>query len=106
MRLARPLSLFRARLGLERAAHTLFVRVEPEAKVVIFSAWIDALDLLMESFTRNGLKFVRLEGANGKGKKEGVAKIFQESPDVAAFFLVRPSFSISLSLVCVRRTRP
>lgn len=43
----------------------------------------------MESFNRNGIKFVRLEGATGKGKKETVVKRFQEDLDIAAFFLVR-----------------
>ncbi|KPV71995.1 uncharacterized protein RHOBADRAFT_56135 [Rhodotorula graminis WP1] len=77
-------------------------RVEPEAKVVIFSAWIDALDLLMESFTRNGLKFVRLEGANGKGKKEGVAKLFQEDASISTFFLHTRSQSAGLNLTIAR----
>ncbi|GAA5838983.1 hypothetical protein JCM9279_002557 [Rhodotorula babjevae] len=77
-------------------------RVDADAKVVIFSAWIDALDLLMESFTRNGLKFVRLEGANGKGKKEGVAKSFQEDQEVAAFFLHTRSQSAGLNLTVAR----
>ncbi|GAA5891640.1 hypothetical protein JCM8208_007354 [Rhodotorula glutinis] len=77
-------------------------RIDPEAKVVIFSAWIDALDLLMESFTRNGLKFVRLEGANGKGKKEGVVKLFQEDATISTFFLHTRSQSAGLNLTVAR----
>ncbi|GAA5899656.1 hypothetical protein JCM6882_001177 [Rhodosporidiobolus microsporus] len=75
---------------------------DPEAKVVIFSAWQQALDLLMEAFTRNGVKFVRLEGATGKGKKEGIVKRFQEDPDVAAFFLHTRSQSAGLNLTVAR----
>ncbi|GAA6044440.1 hypothetical protein JCM8097_006647 [Rhodosporidiobolus ruineniae] len=75
---------------------------DPNAKVVIFSAWQEALSLLMEAFTRNGVKFVRLEGATGKGKKEGVVKRFQEDPDVAAFFLHTRSQSAGLNLTVAR----
>ncbi|GAA5983366.1 hypothetical protein JCM11641_006047 [Rhodosporidiobolus odoratus] len=77
-------------------------RREPEAKIVIFSAWQEALSLLMEAFTRNGVKYVRLEGATGKGKKEGVVKRFQEDPDIAAFFLHTRSQSAGLNLTAAR----
>ncbi|BGP35067.1 hypothetical protein JCM10296v2_006897 [Rhodotorula toruloides] len=77
-------------------------RRDPDAKVVIFSAWQEALSLLMEAFTRNGIKFVRLEGAVGKGKKEGVVATFQNDPDVAAFFLHTRSQSAGLNLTAAR----
>ncbi|GAA5843078.1 hypothetical protein JCM11251_002725 [Rhodosporidiobolus azoricus] len=75
---------------------------DPEAKVVIFSAWQQALDLLMEAFTRNGVKYVRLEGATGKGKKEAVVKRFSEDPDVACFLLHTRSQSAGLNLTAAR----
>lgn len=56
----------------------------------------------MESFNRNGLQFVRLEGSSAKGKREGVVKRFQEDPDVAAFFLHTRSQSAGLTLTCAR----
>lgn len=56
----------------------------------------------MESFNRNGLQFVRLEGSSAKGKREGVVKRFQEDPDVAAFFLHTRSQSAGLTLTCSR----
>ncbi|GAA5826106.1 hypothetical protein JCM3770_003829 [Rhodotorula araucariae] len=77
-------------------------RRDPDAKVVIFSAWQEALDLIMEAFKRNGIGFVRLEGANGKGKKEGVVKRFQDDPDIAAFFLHTRSQSAGLNLTVAR----
>ncbi|GAA6018304.1 hypothetical protein JCM10207_000797 [Rhodosporidiobolus poonsookiae] len=77
-------------------------RKDVTAKVVIFSAWVEALNLLQEAFTRNGVKYVRLEGANGKGKKEGVVKRFAEDPDVAAFFLHTRSQSAGLNLTVAR----
>ncbi|GAA5992964.1 hypothetical protein JCM5350_003062 [Sporobolomyces pararoseus] len=80
----------------------LLRRRDPEAKIVIFSVWQEALELLMESFNRNGLQFVRLEGSSAKGKREGVVKRFQEDPDVAAFFLHTRSQSAGLTLTCAR----
>ncbi|BGP51473.1 hypothetical protein JCM10450v2_007415 [Rhodotorula kratochvilovae] len=77
-------------------------RRDPDAKIVIFSAWQEALDLIMEAFKRNGIGFVRLEGANGKGKKEGVVKRFQDDPDIAAFFLHTRSQSAGLNLTVAR----
>ncbi|CEQ41752.1 SPOSA6832_03505 [Sporobolomyces salmonicolor] len=76
----------------------LLRRRDPEAKIVIFSAWQDALQLLMEAFSRNGIQYVRLEGASGKGKKEGVVKRFINDPDIAAFFLHTKSQSAGLTL--------
>ncbi|GAA5969948.1 hypothetical protein JCM21900_002450 [Sporobolomyces salmonicolor] len=76
----------------------LLRRRDPEAKIVIFSAWQDALQLLMEAFSRNGIQYVRLEGASGKGKKEGVVKRFIDDPDIAAFFLHTKSQSAGLTL--------
>lgn len=72
---------------------------------MIFSCWQEALDLIMEAFTRAGVKFVRLEGANGKGKKEGVVKRFQDDPDIAAFFLHTRSQSAGLNLTVARYVR-
>ncbi|GAA5969844.1 hypothetical protein JCM3765_004593 [Sporobolomyces pararoseus] len=80
----------------------LLRRRDPEAKIVIFSVWQEALELLMESFNRNGLQFVRLEGSSAKGKREGVVKRFQEDPDIAAFFLHTRSQSAGLTLTCAR----
>ncbi|BGP19791.1 hypothetical protein JCM10213_003100 [Rhodosporidiobolus nylandii] len=85
------------------AKHVKYIRRrDPEAKIVIFSAWQEALTLLMEAFNRNGVKYVRLEGATGKGKKEGVVARFQEDPDVAAFFLHTRSQSAGLNLTVAR----
>ncbi|GAA5841899.1 hypothetical protein JCM3766R1_002531 [Sporobolomyces carnicolor] len=77
-------------------------RRDPECKIVIFSVWQEALQLLMEAFSRNGLVFVRLEGSSARGKREGVVKRFKEDPDVAAFFLHTRSESAGLTLTCAR----
>ncbi|BGP27363.1 proteophosphoglycan 5 [Rhodotorula toruloides] len=85
------------------AKHVKYLRRrDPDAKVVIFSVWQEALSLLIEAFTRNGIKFVRLEGAVGTGKKEGVVATFQNDPDVAAFFLHTRSQSAGLNLTAAR----
>ncbi|GAA5992971.1 hypothetical protein JCM10908_000775 [Rhodotorula pacifica] len=77
-------------------------RRDPDAKIVIFSNWQEALSLLMEAFTRNGVQYIRLEGATGKGKKEGVVKRFQEDPDIAAFLLHTKSQAAGLNLTVAR----
>lgn len=56
----------------------------------------------MEAFTRNGVQYIRLEGATGKGKKEGVVKRFQEDPDIAAFLLHTKSQAAGLNLTVAR----
>ena len=77
-------------------------RRDPDAKIVIFSNWQEALSLLMEAFSRNGVRYIRLEGVNGQGKKEGVVKRFQEDPDIAAFLLHTKSQAAGLNLTVAR----
>ena len=56
----------------------------------------------MEAFSRNGVRYIRLEGVNGQGKKEGVVKRFQEDPDIAAFLLHTKSQAAGLNLTVAR----
>lgn len=57
-----------------------------EAKVLIYSAWQYACDVLAAAFRREGIRFVRLEGG-GSGKKENATLEFKENPDCAVFIL-------------------
>ncbi|GAA5863433.1 hypothetical protein JCM8547_006979 [Rhodosporidiobolus lusitaniae] len=77
-------------------------RRDPTAKIVIFSAWQDALTMLMDAFTRNGVHYIRLEGAQGKGKKEQVVKRFTEDVDIPCFLLHTRSQSAGLNLTVAR----
>ncbi|KAM0747530.1 hypothetical protein T439DRAFT_328769 [Meredithblackwellia eburnea MCA 4105] len=77
----------------------LIRRTDPTAKIVIFSAWIEALSILMQAFTRNGVQYVRLEGG---GKKESVVTKFINDPTVAAFFLHTKSQAAGLNLICAQ----
>ncbi|SCZ87292.1 BZ3500_MvSof-1268-A1-R1_Chr2-2g04758 [Microbotryum saponariae] len=67
--------------------HVKYIRNEnPNAKVVVFSAWQESLMILMQAFVRNGIEFVSID--SNKGKKEALVKRFVEDPHIAAFFLV------------------
>lgn len=77
-------------------------RRHPDAKIVIFSTWTEALTLLMEALSRNGVRYIRLEGQTGKGKKESVVKRFQEDPDIAVFLLHTQSQAAGLNLTVAR----
>ncbi|KAK4700839.1 E3 ubiquitin-protein ligase SHPRH, partial [Phenoliferia sp. Uapishka_3] len=92
-------------------------RNDPTAKIVIFSAWVEALtvrvpsqlgdltltdprsQILMQAFMRNGIQYVRLEGG---GKKEAVVTRFIKDPTIAAFFLHTKSQSAGLNLTCAQ----
>ncbi|GAA5942532.1 E3 ubiquitin-protein ligase IRC20 [Sporobolomyces koalae] len=81
----------------------LLRRRDPEAKIVIFSTWQDALQLLIEACTRNGVQYVRLEGSNVRGsKREQVVHEFAQDPNIAVFFLHTRSQSAGLNLTCAR----
>ncbi|GAA5866067.1 hypothetical protein JCM3774_000014 [Rhodotorula dairenensis] len=83
--------------------HVKYIRRrDPDAKIVIFSNWQEALSLLMEAFSRNGVRYIRLEGATGKGKKESVVKRFQDDPDIAVFLLHTKSQAAGLNLTVAR----
>ena len=55
-----------------------------EAKVLIYSAWQYACDVLAAAFRREQIGHVRLEGG---GKKEKAPIEFRENPDCAVFIL-------------------
>ncbi|KDE04385.1 hypothetical protein, variant [Microbotryum lychnidis-dioicae p1A1 Lamole] len=81
--------------------HVKYIRNEnPNAKVVIFSAWQESLMILMQAFVRNGIEFVSID--SNKGKKEALVKRFVEDPHIAAFFLNTKSQSAGLTLTCAR----
>lgn len=55
-----------------------------EAKILIYSAWQYACDVLAAAFRREHIGHVRLEGG---GKKENAPINFRENPDCAVFIL-------------------
>jgi hypothetical protein len=57
-----------------------------EAKVLIYSAWQYACDVLAAAFRRDDIRFVRLEGGSA-GKKENAPLEFKENPDCTVFIL-------------------
>ncbi|KAM0786243.1 hypothetical protein ACM66B_007043 [Microbotryomycetes sp. NB124-2] len=79
---------------------------DPTAKIVLFSAWQDSLDILCRAFSSNGIRFVRLEGSSSasgtKLRKEESVRQFVENPDVAVFLLHTKSQSAGLNLTCAK----
>lgn len=65
------------------------VDTEPptEAKILIYSAWQYACDILAAAFRRERIRFVRLEGGTASGKKEKAPLEFKEDPECAVFIL-------------------
>ncbi|KAH8926276.1 hypothetical protein BT69DRAFT_1015580 [Atractiella rhizophila] len=72
---------------------------DPTSKAVVFSCWKESLDLLMSSFNRNGIRFVRLEGTTAAQKQAAVTK-FAEDDSIAVFVLHTRSQSAGLTLTC------
>ncbi|KAK4049943.1 hypothetical protein OIV83_003767 [Microbotryomycetes sp. JL201] len=83
--------------------HLRYIRSkDPTAKIVLFSAWQDSLDILCRAFSSNGIKFVRLEGSGNRLRKEEAVRQFVEDPDVAVFLLHTKSQSAGLNLTVAR----
>lgn len=72
---------------------------DPLAKIVLFSAFTEALAVVMQAFARNAIGFCRLEA---NGKKEAVVQRFVEDPSVAVFLLHSRSQSAGLNLTCAQ----
>ena len=65
-------------------------------KCLVLLAWNELLAILMQTFIRNRIQYVRLEAG---GKKEAIVSKFNDDPDIAAFFLHTKSQSAGLNLV-------
>ena len=70
-------------------------KTDPTAKSLVFSQWEQVLRIVTLSLERNGLKYVRLEGA---GKKNAVVQ-FRNDPETRVFLLNANSQSAGLTLV-------
>lgn len=57
-----------------------------EAKILIYSGWQYACDVLAQALNRERIGYVRLE-TPGKGRKESAVMDFKENPDIAVFIL-------------------
>jgi SNF2 family DNA or RNA helicase len=76
-------------------------RVDTLAKIVVFSAWNETLDVLQQAFHRNSIKYVKLEQGSGAAR-EGLVRSFIEDPTIAAFLLHTKSQSAGLNLTCAQ----
>lgn len=71
-----------------------------EAKILIYSGWQYACEVLAQALERERIGYVRLE-TPGKGRKENAVIDFKENPDVAVFILHAQSQAAGLvSLAC------
>lgn len=83
----RSLSCFQPCYCLRSCADIIYVigyRIDPTAKIVILSAWTESLSILMRTFDKNSIEYVRLEGG---GKKNAAVKKFINDPDISVFLL-------------------
>ncbi|KAK4051523.1 hypothetical protein OIO90_004737 [Microbotryomycetes sp. JL221] len=90
--------------------HVRWIRSnDPSAKIVVFSAWRESLDILCKALSSNGIEFVRLDHTKQIQKtqhsnlnKEQSIRRFVEDPDVVAFLLHTKSQSAGLNLTCAK----
>lgn len=75
-----------------------------EAKILIYSGWKYACDVLASAFARQGVGFVRLEGGAGSKNrtKDQAVLEFNEKPDVSVFILHAQSQAAGLNLTAAQ----
>lgn len=65
--------------------------IKGDAKILIYSGWLYACDVLAAALSNQGIGFVRLEASGTKSlvahKKENAVIEFKENPDVTVFIL-------------------
>ena len=68
-----------------------YVELPPsEAKILVYSGWMYACDVLATAFAREKIGYVRLEGTSGNisaKRKERAVIEFRENPDITVFIL-------------------
>jgi len=69
---------------------------DPDAKIVLFTAHLDALDFMRIALERNGISSIRLEG--GKKNRTQAAQTFANDAGVSVFLLHTHSQAAGLNL--------
>jgi hypothetical protein len=73
---------------------------DPLAKIVLFSAWTEALRLCCSVFEHSGIRYVTLDKA--KKNQISAAQQFQSNPEVAVFVLHSQSQAAGLNLTAAK----
>ncbi|KAG1750477.1 SNF2 family N-terminal domain-containing protein [Suillus paluster] len=72
------------------------------AKSIVFSAWADSLQIIEHALRSNGISYLRLDHAKGKGKDSG-AKKFRTDPTLQVLLLHGERDNAGLNVTCASR---
>lgn len=83
--------------------HLLYIQfTDPGAKSIVFSAWADSLQIIEHAFNCNGIPYLRLDRAKGRGKDSG-AKKFRTDPTLQVLLLHGERDNAGLNVTCASR---
>ncbi|KAG2135375.1 SNF2 family N-terminal domain-containing protein [Suillus bovinus] len=83
--------------------HLLYIQfTDPGAKSIVFSAWADSLQIIEHALNCNGIPYLRLDHAKGKGKDSG-AKKFRTDPALQVLLLHGERDNAGLNVTCASR---
>ncbi|KAG1816837.1 SNF2 family N-terminal domain-containing protein [Suillus subaureus] len=83
--------------------HLLYIQcTDPGAKSIVFSAWADSLQIIEHALNCNGIPYLRLDHAKGKGKDSG-AKKFRTDPTLQVLLLHGEKDNAGLNVTCASR---
>ncbi|KAG2361595.1 SNF2 family N-terminal domain-containing protein [Suillus spraguei] len=83
--------------------HLLYIQfTDPGAKSIVFSAWADSLQIIEHALNCNGIPYLRLDHAKGKGKDRG-AKKFHTDPVLQVLLLHGERDNAGLNVTCASR---
>ncbi|KIK38243.1 hypothetical protein CY34DRAFT_402958 [Suillus luteus UH-Slu-Lm8-n1] len=83
--------------------HLLYIQfTDPGAKSIVFSAWADSLQIIEHAFNCNGIPYLRLDHAKGRGKDSG-AKKFRTDPTLQVLLLHGERDNAGLNVTCASR---
>ncbi|KAG1857719.1 SNF2 family N-terminal domain-containing protein [Suillus subalutaceus] len=83
--------------------HLLYIQcTDPGAKSIVFSAWADSLQIIEHALNCNGILYLRLDHAKGKGKDSG-AKKFRTDPALQVLLLHGERDNAGLNVTCASR---
>lgn len=83
--------------------HLLYIQfTDPGSKSIVFSAWADSLQIIEHAFNCNGIPYLRLDRAKGRGKDSG-AKKFRTDPTLQVLLLHGERDNAGLNVTCASR---
>jgi len=83
--------------------HLLYIQfTDPGAKSIVFSAWADSLQIIEHALNCNGIPYLRLDHAKGRGKDSG-AKKFRTDPALQVLLLHGERDNAGLNVTCASR---